>query len=109
MAEDMMEQEGMGQEEVGEAPEGANPLDTVKKLEEALMALKEALAGSGAPKEVLAPLDSAVSSFGEFVSVMTGGAPAGKGGAVQDEAAMGAKGAMPADQYTGKGVKAVRA
>lgn len=110
---DNMEQGPEMEEEMPEQEAGAeqgDPLDVVKKLESSLLNLKQAIGDIGAPAEIMAPLDASIQSFGEFVSMMTGSAPAPKGGqSVQDANAMGAKGAVPADQYTGKGVKAVRA
>jgi len=110
MADQMNPQDQMQPQDAQAAPQGGDQpdaLETVKKLEEALNSLKEALAGANAPAEVMDPLSAAVQSFGEFVSVMTGTAAPSKGGAIQSDQM--AKGAVPVDQYTGKGMKAVRA
>jgi hypothetical protein len=110
MADEMQPEMEMEQE----APEQAqgpssDPVEIITKIGDSLTTLQEALKETGAPKEAMGPLEAAVSSYIQFVDVMTGAAKGGAGGGVQDEQAMGSRGAVPADQYTGKGVKAVRA
>jgi len=85
-------------------------LQAMKAIEDALMNLQKAVESAGAPPEAMEALNAAAAAYGEFLSIATGQVEAApQKGAQSPEMAMGAKGAMPADQAQGPGARAIPA
>lgn len=49
-----------------------DPMQAIQVLGESLSGLMDALSQSGAPKEVLAPLQASIQAYGEFVNTLQG-------------------------------------